>query len=51
MENIFYVLAFVGDAEPRFFKFLDAEDVRNPFLAESTLNGTKTSLLVGRSGP
>ena len=42
----------VCDTEPHIFKFLDAEDVRNPFLVDPTLNGTKiTSLIVGGTGP
>ena len=39
----------VCDAEPHFFKFWDAEGDINPFLVETTLNGKKTSLLVGGS--
>ena len=51
VENLVSVLTVIGDAEPLTFKFWGAEDVRNLFLVDPTLNGTKMSLLVGGSGP
>ena len=38
------VPAVVGDAEPHFFKFWDAEYVSNPLLFDPTFNRTKSYL-------
>ena len=51
VDNNFSVLAFVGDVEPHLFKFWDNSDVRNKLIDETALNGTRTSLLFGGSGP
>ena len=50
LENVVSVMDFIGDAEAHIFKFWDDEGVRNPFLVDSTLKGTKISLLVGGIG-
>ena len=50
MDTIVSIPTVVGDSEPHIFKFWGAEDIINPLLFYPTLNGTKMSLLVGRSG-
>ena len=51
VENLVSVLDLLGDTEPHLFKFWYAEDVRNPFLVDPTINGIEAFPLVSGCGP